>query len=148
MTTRLIGHFNAQRVTAIVGGKPCKLKSKLEHRLALYLELLRSKGFIKDWAYEQTTFTFKDDTRGAGTWLIDFDIINPDGSFAYFEGKGQIKSSDRTKFRRLSRYRPDAQVTLVLSHWPTDGKQISRARAIEEMGYRVVTATDLFRGIV
>lgn len=141
----IIDHHN-QRVEEVVGGKPCKFRSKGECRLAHYLELLKLNGHIRDWAYEQTTFTFKDELRGAKVWLVDFDVLNNDGSFEYYEYKGWLKGSDVTKFRRLAKYRPECRVTLVMSG--KAGRDANRLRIIAKYAHRITYANQLFRGLV
>ena len=143
---RLVRVFNNQRSTETIGGKTCHFRSKGEVRMARYFEILKTAGHIKDWAYEQTTFTFPDEIKGVKIWLVDFDVINPDGSFEYFEYKGHPEGKDVTKFRRLAQYRPDAKVTLVMSG--RNKKHANRLRIISKYAYRITYAAELFKGIV
>jgi hypothetical protein len=141
----VIDHHN-QRVTEVVGGKLCKFRSKGESRLAHYFELLKAGGLIKDWLYEKTTFIFREEIRGAKVWLVDFDVLNLDGSFEYYEYKGWLKSIDVTKFRRLAQYRPECRVTLVMSG--KAGRDANRLRQVAKYAHRITFANELFRGMV
>lgn len=137
----LVVNHNNTRVTAIIGGKTCKFRSKGEHNLALYFQFLKEQEHIKDWAFEQTTFRFMDETRGAKQFLVDFDILNNDGTFEYYEYKGWLKGSDVTKFRRVAKYRPEAQITLVMSG--KSKKDANRIRQISKYAKRVIYARDI-----
>ena len=107
---RIYQNFKNVRVDAEVGGKQCKFRSKLEHKVAIYLELLKVSGHIKDWAFEQTKFIFPDDK-----YLVDFDVINTDGTFYYVEAKGRFDGRARRKLQLLSKYRPEVVIDMVFS---------------------------------
>lgn len=139
----IIDHHN-QRIEEVVGGKLCKFRSKGERRLAHYLELLKCNGHIRDWAYEQTTFIFREEIKGAKMWKVDFDVLNNDGTLEYYEYKGWLKSSDVTKFRRLAKYRPECRVTLVMSG--RKKKDAGRLRIMAKYAHRITYANQLFRG--
>lgn len=141
----VIDHHN-EPVTETIGGKSCKFRSLGERRLARYLELLKTSGHIRDWLYEKTTFVFRDEIRGAKMWLVDFDVLNNDGTFEYYEYKGWLKGIDVTKFRRLAKYRPECKVTLVMSG--KSGRDANRLRQIAKYAYRITYASELFRGTV
>ncbi len=47
----------------MIGGKSYKFRSKLERNWAAYLQFLKESGEICDWRFEQTKFTFPDETR-------------------------------------------------------------------------------------
>jgi len=96
--------------TVVIGGKPCKCRSQGEKRLGQYLELLKVGGYIRDWAFEQTTFRTSD---GEKFWLVDFDVLNNDGTFEYYEFKGAVKQQDITKLQLLFEVKPEVQVTFV-----------------------------------
>jgi hypothetical protein len=141
----VIDHHN-QRVTETIGGKTHNFRSKGESRMARYLELLKTSGLIQDWLYEKTTFIFQEEIRGAKMWLVDFDVLNLDGSFEYYEYKGWLKSIDVTKFRRLAQYRPECKVTLVMSGKAK--KDANRLRQVAKYAHRITYASELFRGVV
>ena len=139
----VIDHHN-KRVTETIGGKDCKFRSVLERNYAAYLQFLKEHGVIRDWAFEQTKFTFKDETRGAKEYLIDFDVLNNDGSFEYHECKGWLKGSDVTKFRRVKKYRPEVVIYLILSGKSNKAGVLNRIRQISKYADRVAYAPDLF----
>jgi hypothetical protein len=97
----------------VIGGKEFKVRSQGEKRLAQYLELLKIGGYIKDWAFEQTNFKTSD---GDSFWLVDFDVLNNDGSFEYMEFKGAVKQQDITKLQLLFEARPEVQISFVFEN--------------------------------
>lgn len=106
---RITRKFGNRTETATVGGKECNFRSQGEKRTAQYLELLKIGGYIKDWAFEQTTFHFPT----GGRYLVDFDILNNDGSFEYYEFKGLFKREDSLKLELLFAHRPEVQLTYI-----------------------------------
>ncbi len=130
---------------ATIGGKTCNFRSKGEHNLAVYFQFLKESGLIKDWAFEQTKFLFPDETNGAKSWLVDFDVLNNDCTFEYWEYKGWLMGRDVTKFRRVAKYRPEAKVVLVMSGKAK--KDQNRLRIIKKYAHRIVYARDLFGGV-
>jgi hypothetical protein len=133
---------------AIVGGKECSFDSDGEERLARYLELLKTSGHIKDWNYEQTTFWFKNVKTAPVVWKVDFDILNNDGTFEYYEYKGAIKGRDVSKFRRVAEHYPLAKVTLVLAQKSNKPETLKRIGFIAKYAHRITYAADLFRGAI
>lgn len=97
--------------TATIGGKTCHFRSQLEIKAANYLELLKTGGHIKDWAYEQTRFEFPDDK-----WLIDFDVLENDGNFYYVECKGHFEARDRRKLKLLFKYKPEVKILYIFEN--------------------------------
>jgi len=94
----------------LYNNKTYYFRSKAEVKLARYLQLLKDAKQIKDYAYEQTTFHFPDDR-----YLVDFDVLNNDGSFEYFEMKGMFDARSRRKLRLINKYRPEVKLTMVFS---------------------------------
>ena len=107
---RFVKQYNNVRVRETVGGKECNFRSKLEYRVALYLELLKKNGSIAEWYYEFMKFQFPDDS-----WLIDFTIKELDGEFYHIESKGHFEARDRKKLKLLFKYFPQARVLYVFS---------------------------------
>jgi hypothetical protein len=118
---RFAADFNNRPETANIGGKECHFRSQFELHFAQYLEMLKVGRAIKDWAFEQTTFTFPDDK-----YLVDFDVINPDGTFEYFEVKGHWDARAKRKLKLLNKYRPEVQITLVFQSKRDMGKVSKR----------------------
>lgn len=106
---RITRKFGNRPVSIQYGDKECHYRSQGEKRLGDYLELLKIGGYIKDWAFEQTTFHFPT----GGRYLVDFDILNNDGSFEYYEFKGLFKREDSLKLELLFAHRPEVQLTYV-----------------------------------
>lgn len=95
--------------TSMIGGKVCNFRSQGEKRLAQYLELLKVGGYIRDWAFEQTTFHFP----YGGRYLVDFDVLTADGCIEYYEFKGMFKKSDADNLEKLFMIRPEVRLTMV-----------------------------------
>jgi hypothetical protein len=141
---RLVIDYGNTRITETVGGKLCHFRSLLECNWAYYLQWLKEHDQIKDWAFEQTTFVFRDETRGAKQFLVDFDVLNNDGTFEYHETKGWLRGTDVTKFQRLAKYRPEVKITLVMSGKAK--KDANRIRQIEKYTFRTaIYAPDIFK---
>jgi len=142
--------YNNERVTAEVGGKEFNFRSKLEYMWAQYCQFRKEQGLIKDWAYEQTTFIFKEEIKGAKMFLVDFDILNTDGTFHYEECKGHLEPRDYTKYERLKKYRPEVVLDLVMQRIPNPTTNAGRRLArIDRLGLvrRVINANTIFRQI-
>lgn len=108
---RLIMDYKNKRVTMDIAGKTYTFRSILESKVAQYLQLLKDSGHIKDWAYEQTTFKFPDDR-----YLVDFDVINNDGTFYYLEAKGYVTAKTKRNLRLLNKYRPEVVIDMVFQN--------------------------------
>ena len=131
----------------IIDGKAYKFRSKFEAHWSLYLQLLKENGHIKDWAYEQTTFIFKDELKGAKQYLIDFDILENDGTFRYDECKGFLEPDTITKLQRVKKYRPEVVIDLIMQRIPKKGNAGRRVQRIvrQELARRVVDGTKILR---
>lgn len=112
-------NYNNRPETVTIGGKTYRFRSQGEIRLAHYFEMLKNSGHIKDWAYEQTTFVFPD-----SKYLVDFDILNNDGTFEYYEYKGHYQNDTRKKIILLNKYRPEVKLSLVFKS-RADAKKVS-----------------------
>lgn len=142
---RFVKEYNNQWVHTIIGGKEYNFRSKAEHKLARYLQLLKDSGYIKDWRYEQTKFCFPSEQDPVRTWLVDFDVLNNDGSFYYVEYKGHVEPDTKRKLLLLSQYRPEVELDMVFGN-KKDMKRLGvRATACCR---RVCTLGELTRGIV
>ena len=116
---RLAKDFNNQFQTVQYGDKTCKFRSKLEKKVADYLEMLKIGNYIKDWEYESHKFLFPDDK-----WLVDFTIRNNYDSFEYFEAKGLFDARARRYVKLLAKYRPEVKMTIVFGR-KSDTKKMS-----------------------
>jgi len=88
-------------------------RSRWEANYARYLNFLKAQNQIKDWQFEPQTFIFHGVIRGANTYLPDFKVIENDGSHVWHEVKGWMKSTDRTKLKRMAKYYPDEKVIVI-----------------------------------
>ena len=136
--------FNNNRHTAIVGSKECNFRSNLEHRVAVYLELLKIGGHIKDWAFEQTVFHF--DNPILSKYLMDFDVIRPDGTFYYIEAKGMMDKHSRDRITVLLTEKPEVELWVVFQN-KRDKVKFERKK-IAKRCKRVCLLSELTRGIV
>ena len=136
---RLVMDYKNVRTTIEIGGKLCKFRSKLEAKVAQYLQLLKDSGHIKDWQFEQTTFHFPDDR-----YLVDFDIIDPDGSIWYLEAKGYVTAKTKRNLRLLHKYRPEVVIDMVFQN-KSDIKKLGLAA---KYCRRVCLLKELTRGII
>mgnify|MGYP000188587665 CR=1 FL=1 len=95
-----------------IGGKNTFYRSRWEANYARYLEWLKSRGEIKDWAHEPETFWFESIKRGVRSYKPDFRIWENDGSAPLHEVKGWMDARSKTAIKRLRKYYP--QETLVV----------------------------------
>jgi len=124
---------------ALIGDRSFRFRSKLEHKVAMYLEVIKNGGWIKDWDYEKTTFRFPDDK-----WLIDFEVRNNDDSFEYIEAKGMFDARSRRKLKLVFKYRPDAKITMVFQN----KRGMQKARLSAKYAHRFCLLSELTRGLV
>ncbi|KKN70097.1 hypothetical protein LCGC14_0434220 [marine sediment metagenome] len=110
----------------MIGEREFRFKSKLEYRYAQYLEILRGQGHYTSWDYEPDVFTFEDEVRGAKVYTPDFRIITAKGNTEYHECKGLLTGSDVTKFKRMAKYYPMVDITLVFMK--SNKRQANRIR--------------------
>uniref|UniRef100_A0A6H1ZP12 Uncharacterized protein n=1 Tax=viral metagenome TaxID=1070528 RepID=A0A6H1ZP12_9ZZZZ len=141
----LAKQYNNQSVHDIIGGKEYTYRSKGEHKIAKYLQLIKEQKYIKDWAYEQTKFSFPSEQDPVRTWLIDFDVLENDGRFYYIEYKGLVEPDTKRKIFLLNQYRPEIRLVMVISDKKNLKRLGSRATACCE---RVCLLRELIKGTV
>jgi hypothetical protein len=107
--------FNNRTSTECIGDKTYTFRSQLEVKVATYLEFLRRAGDIKGWAYEQTTFHFPDQII-CKKYIMDFDVMNLDGTFFYIEAKGFLDKHSRDRLTVLFEKRPDVKLWMVFAN--------------------------------
>ena len=110
----------------MIGEREFHFKSKFEYRYAQYVEILLEQGHYASWEYEPEVFTFEDETRGAKVYTPDFRITLKDGKLEYHETKGKLTGSDVIKFKRMAKYYPKVDITLVFME--SDKRQANRIR--------------------
>jgi hypothetical protein len=90
-------------------------RSMMEANYARYLQHLKDKGEIQDWQHEpfKAYFTSFGYSRGPWVYVIDFQILNNDGSISYVEVKGRWNSGDKTKIKRFIKHvSPNVEVVM------------------------------------
>ena len=142
---KLVIDYRNQPAEETIGGQHYTFRSKLERNWAAYLQFLKESDVILDWRFEQTTFLFPDETKGAKQFLVDFDILNKDWTLEYHETKGWLQGKDVTKFKHVAKYRPEVKITLIMSGKAK--KDANRLRQISKFADRITYAPDIFRQI-
>lgn len=101
----------------VIGGKRKYFRSKWEANYARYLELLKSKGQLREWEHEPETFWFKGVKRGCVSYLPDFRLTEMSGKVAYHEVKGFMDAKSHTKIKRMAKYYPKVTVRVIDEKW-------------------------------
>ena len=96
-----------------IGGKKKFYRSRWEANYAMYLEWLKVKGEIKDWAHESKTFWFEGIKRGCMSYLPDFHVIENNGKESYHEVKGWMDDRSKTKIKRMAKYFPEISLVVI-----------------------------------
>lgn len=141
---RITRNYNNKQTVIHYGSKVCHFRSKLEARVGDYLEMLKMGRHIKDWAYEQTTFTFKNIILKH--YIMDFDILRNDGTFFYIEAKGMMDKHGRDRIIVLLDERPEVELWVVFSGIK-DKMKFMRTK-ISRQCKRVCTISELTKGMV
>jgi ribosomal protein S8 len=136
----LAKQYNNIWCEADIEGKHYWFRSRGERKIAYYLQLLKEQGYIKSWEYETHKFVFPD-----SSWLVDFTVRNNDDTFEYFEFKGLVEPDTKKKIKLVSKYYPDAQITMVMADKKGVKKLGARATSCCK---RVCMLRDLTRGII
>ena len=127
--------YSNEPVTAIVNGRRCNFKSKLEYRWSQYLDFLLTNGEMKDFFYEFHTFYFSGEKKPT-EYTPDFLIRNNDNSFEYHETKGALSAYDIKKFKRMFEERPAVKITLVF--WSKPKISVNKRRLLERYCHRII----------
>lgn len=96
-----------------IGGKRKYYRSRWEANYARYLQWLKEKGRIADWAHEPTTFWFEGIKRGTCSYLPDFLVMELGGAQVYYEVKGWMDDRSKTKIRRMAKYHPTVKLIVI-----------------------------------
>jgi len=82
-------------------------RSAWEANYARYLNWMKGRGEIHDWAYEADTFYFAHIKRGCRSYTPDFKVWDkPDSTPRYVEVKGWMDQKSKTKLARMARFFP------------------------------------------
>ena len=139
-----MGNFgHVHKVTAEVGGKLCTFRSKLEYRYAVYLQLLKEQGHIKDWVHEPQDMVLEFEHGRYGNtrkYLPDFAVLNNEDEWEIHETKGWFPPIDYTKMKKCSEAW-DNLITVIFANL-TDCKslraQYTRAKRLEPHVHRII----------
>ena len=96
-----------------IGTTPKYYRSRWEANYARYLEWLKVRGEIKDWAHEPETFWFEAIRRGVRSYKPDFRVWENNGTSCLHEVKGWMDSRSKTTLARMKKYYPSEKIILI-----------------------------------
>lgn len=102
---------------AEIGGKRCFYRSRWEYRYALYLQLMKEQGYIKDWEHEPEIFWFEGIKRGTNNYKPDFKVTFPSGKVEWYEVKGYMDKKSAVKLKRMKLYHPNVIIHVIDKTW-------------------------------
>ena len=146
--------YGAQRVSREVGGKVCHFRSKLEYRYAVYLQLQKEQGYIKDWEYEPLHMAIEFQHGRYGNtrkYLPDFAVLTNDDVSEVHETKGMFNPIDYTKLKKYSEMHGNPIVLIFanLKNTKSSRAQYNRAKRLKPHIYRIIWQAnkDIFKNI-
>lgn len=100
------------------GGKRADLggmffRSAWEANYARYLNWLIEQGQLQAWEYEPVTFRFEGVSRGPYSYTPDFRLTEKDGRQHFHEIKGWMDGASKSRLRRMAKFYPDIQVSVI-----------------------------------
>ena len=111
----------------LIGSLNKYYRSRWEANYARYLQWLKERGEITEWAHESKVFWFEGIKRGCVSFLPDFEITNNDGSIVYHEVKGWMDDRSKTKIKRMAIYFPEVSLTIIDAKWfKANEKELSK----------------------
>jgi hypothetical protein len=96
-----------------IGGKRNYYRSRWEANYACYLQWLKERGQIADWAHEPETFWFDAIKRGVRSYKPDFRVWENNGKSELHEVKGWMDSRSHTTLKRMAKYHPQETIVLI-----------------------------------
>ncbi len=138
------GHV--KRVTREVGGKTYTFRSLLEYRWAVWCQVRKEQGIIKDWWFEDTDSVYelvKGFHLNVKEYHPDFTILYANGDFELEETKGYFPPRNYTTLKLMSE-QYDIPITLIFASTAKNPKsvsiqeQIRRAKRLEPHIKRVI----------
>ena len=139
------GHV--RKVTKEVGGKTITFRSLLEYRWAVWCELRKEQGIIKEWWYEDEVLELESEKfRDPIRYIPDFTIQTENG-YEFEETKGWFTSPSATKIK-LAAIQYENPITLIFAAKP-NRVQYNRAKRLEPHIKRVIynASRDIFKPI-
>jgi hypothetical protein len=88
-------------------------RSQWEANYARFLDWLKAKGEIQDWAYESERFIFHGVTKAPVTYTPDFKVTENSGSVIYHEVKGWMDGPSKSKLKRMAKFYPDVSIIVI-----------------------------------
>ncbi len=98
-----------------IGGRRIHCRSRSEANYGRYLEWLRARGDIKDWAHEPETFWFDGVRRGCVSYKPDYTVTENSGRVVRHEVKGWMDDKSRVKLKRMAKYHPNIVILVITS---------------------------------
>ena len=98
-----------------IGGIKKYYRSRWEANYARYLQWLKERGEIINWAHEPKTFWFDGVKRGTVSYLPDFCVTENNGTEVYHEVKGWMDKRSLTKLKRMKKYHPTVKLIVIAS---------------------------------
>ena len=92
-------------------------RSSWERNIARDLNHLQAKGEIRFWEYEIRRFFFPV-KRGNKSYLPDFRVWYPDGSYEWWEVKGFLDNDSKIKLRRFALHHTEESLKLRMIDRP------------------------------
>lgn len=89
------------------------VRSSWEANYARYLNWLKARGDIKEWAFEPKTFEFDKIKKGTRFYTPDFLITENDGTQVFHEVKGYMDPKSITKLKRMAKYHPTVKLVVI-----------------------------------
>ena len=133
------GHVH--RITREVGGKVYTFRSKGEYRWAVWCQLRKEQGIIKEWWYEDSGLIIKTRKfKNKKVYLPDFVVQMPDDSYELEEFKGYFPPKDYTKLK-LTAEQYENPITLIfanLTNCKSNRRQYNRAKKLEPYMKRII----------
>ncbi|MBA7557968.1 hypothetical protein ES705_50753 [subsurface metagenome] len=102
------------------------VRSRWEANIGRYLKFLIEKRKIKKYEYEVDTFEFNKIKRGNRSYTPDFKVYLNNGEIEYWEVKGWMDKSSKTKLRRMKKYYPEFKIILIRKEEYREIKKWSR----------------------
>lgn len=93
------------------------MRSGWERNIARYLDHLVAEGTVDTWEYEPERFPFPV-KRGNKSYLPDFKVWYPDGSYEWWEVKGYMDNDSKIKLRRFALHHTEESMKLKLIDRP------------------------------
>lgn len=81
--------------------KGIKVQGTYELRACKILDEMKSRGEIRDWEYTNERFSYTWEDGTSHTYLMDFSMIQHDGSCVYLEMKGFTREHDERKWEAV-----------------------------------------------